>query len=231
MKEVHVCIDPGHGPGCANRSPDGSYQEQEFAMDLALRIATLLRGQGVIVSLTRGAGDYPSLKERCRVANAIPGLMLYLSIHSNAAGGLGWSEARGHLVFTSDPGEGAPRNQAAIAFLRRWEAAGIPVGSSGLRHYHYTVLSDTKAPAVLLEHGFHTNRADVEQLKDPAFRARLAEADAGAVLDFLGIPWQESQGSARDSVKQRFGLTEETLDYLQGYRYGTELLRKLAEGR
>lgn len=231
MKKYHVCIDPGHGPGCANQSPDGAYQEQEFAMDLALRTAAILRGQGVIVSLTRGADDYPSLSERCRVANAIPGLSLYLSLHSNAAGGLGWSKASGHLVFTSEPGEGAARNRAGKAFLRRLEEAGIHLGSKAIRHHHYTVLSDTTAPAVLLEHGFHTNRADVQQLKAADFRARLAEVDARAVLDFLGIVWKESLGEVRQCVQERFGLEEETLDYLQRYRYGTDLLRKLAVGR
>jgi len=228
MNGYHVCIDPGHGPGCAKQSPDGSYQEQEFAMDLALRVAVLLRGKGVTVSLTRGAEDYPSLRDRCRFANSILGLSLYLSIHSNAAGGDGWSEAKGHLVFTSDPREGAARNRAAEAFLQRWEQAGISVGRSGLRHYHYTVLSDTMAPAVLLEHGFHTNRAEVEQLKDGAFRACLAKADARAVLDFLGL--NESQSKARECVQERFGLSEETLDYLGSYHYGAELLQKLAEG-
>lgn len=26
-----VCLDPGHGPGCVNGSPDRSYKEYEFA--------------------------------------------------------------------------------------------------------------------------------------------------------------------------------------------------------
>ncbi|KAB4867678.1 hypothetical protein GAG84_26325, partial [Bacteroides thetaiotaomicron] len=32
-----VCLDPGHGPGCVNGSPDGSYKEHEFAWDMSQR--------------------------------------------------------------------------------------------------------------------------------------------------------------------------------------------------
>lgn len=232
MKErYHVCLDPGHGPGCPNRSPDGSYEEQEFAMDLAERIAALLRMRGVTVSFTRRAEDYPSLQSRCKTANAINELALLVSLHSNAAGNGGWSEACGHLVFTSSPGEAEGRNQAAKAILYHWNQLGIPLGSNPLRHQTYTVLTHTKAPAVLLEHGFHTNRKDVAMLKDTNFRDRLAQADAMGILEYLGLSWEMIPNPDRARVAARFGFQKETLDYLEAYRFGKDLLHKLAEGR
>ena len=226
----HVCLDPGHGPNCANRSPDGRYEEQEFAMDLANRIAAILKRHGVQVSLTRTEREYPSLNQRCRVANGIPQLSLFVSLHSNAAAGGGWSEAAGHMAFTSSAGSMEKRNLAARAILEEWERAGIPIRGAGLFHYGYGVLTGTKAPAVLLEHGFHTNRKETELLKSPAFRSKLAEADANGILAFLGLPWR-SGAKDRERVKERFGLAEETLDYLEAYRYGSQLLSKLAEMR
>lgn len=226
-----VCIDPGHGPGSVNKSPDGRYEEHEFAMDLAERIAAILRNSGVSVLLTRNGEEFPSLGKRCLIANGHPELRLFVSLHSNAAGGAGWQEASGHMAFTSGPGDQAARNQAAWCILRRLEEAGISVRKIGLRHEKFTVLTDTQAPAVLLERGFHTNRGEVEKLLDPRFRQKLAQADALGILDFLGVPML-GQNPDRVLVKARFGLEERTLDYLEAYEYGKELLSKLAkEGR
>lgn len=236
MQYYTVCLDPGHGPGCANLSPDRSYEEQEFAMDLARRMAPLLEREGVQVILTRGETGYPSLRERCNTANALPGLNLFVSLHSNAAAASGWSSAGGYMVYTSAAGESTGRNRAAKAILRRWAEMGLSIRGAGLYHFGYTVLAHTSAPALLLEHGFHTNREDVERLKDPLFRAALAKANVLGILDFLGItPQGEGESPSREdpqrsAVQARFGLQEETMDYLAAYRYGAELLRKLAEG-
>lgn len=223
----HVCIDPGHGPGSANKSPDGSYEEQAFAMDLSQRIAALLQGHGVAVILTRDAAGYPGLRERCAVANSISQLDLFVSVHSNAAAGSGWSTAAGHTIFTSSAGERAGRNKAARAMLARWREAGISVRGEGLLHSGFTVLTGTTMPAVLLEHGFHTNRSEVEQLKTAAFRQQLAEADVKGILDYLGLSWVERDDPNRTAVQEKYGLADETMDYLQAYAYGADLLRKL----
>ncbi len=222
-----VCIDPGHGSGSANKSPDGRYQEHEFAMDMAERIAAILRDSGISVLLTRNREEFPSLRNRCLIANQHPELRLFVSIHSNAAGGGGWQEASGHMAFTCESGDLAPRNQAARSILRRLEQAGIPVRKACLQHERFTVLTDTQAPAVLLEHGFHTNHAEVEMLLDPRFRQKLAQADALGILDFLGIR-AAGQNPDRARVKARFGLEERTLEYLEAYEYGEALLAKLA---
>ena len=101
-----------------------------------------------------------------------------------------------------------------------------------MAHNGYTVLTKTDAPAVLIEHGFHTSRADVQLLLSPAYRDTLALATAQGVCDFLGVPWVGEATlrpvSDRERVGERFALAAETLDYLEAYRYGEELLRKLA---
>ena len=50
---------------------------------------------------------------------------------------------------------------------------------------------------MIIEHGFHTNREDTALLKTGDYRAKLAEADARGVLDFLGLPlggWNARRG-------------------------------------
>lgn len=182
-----VCLDPGHGPGCANGSLDGSYKECEFTWDLYTRLRPLLEAQGITVVGTREQkSDYPSLSARASVSNRA-GADLFVSLHSNAAG----SSARGFVAFTSAPPETAARNRLAAAIINRVHAAGVVLWGSGLAHELYTVLASTTAPAVLLEYGFHTNAQDLALLKDAAYRDKLAQATCAGICDYLGLEVKE----------------------------------------
>jgi N-acetylmuramoyl-L-alanine amidase len=194
-----VCLDPGHGPGTVNGSPDGSYKEKEFTWNMYERIRPLLERHGVNVICTRAEDTKPSLTARCEVSNKA-GADLFVSLHSNADGGSGWGTARGLLVYTSSGPMTAKRNVAATAIVNRAHEAGVRLHGSGVAHQiEYTVLAKTDAPAVLIEYGFHTNQEDIGLLKDISYRDKLAEATAMGVCDFLGVTWTaESGGDGTD---------------------------------
>lgn len=188
-----VVLDPGHGTQSANQSPDGTYIEPEFTLDVAKRMKEILKSHGVAVTMTRngascptGAANTADLQYRCDVANAIRDLDLFVSVHTNAAGGSGWSSAKGweaHVYSTA--GKGAA---AAEDMLERVKAAGADVRSSPIVASPFLyVLKHTVAPAVLLECGFHTNQEETALLKDDGYRQKLAQAQAYGILDYLGI--------------------------------------------
>ena len=185
-----VCLDPGHGPGCVNGAPDGSYKEQEFTWDMYTRIAPLLEAHGVRAICTRTEDSSPSLTERAGVSNRA-GADCYVSLHSNAAGNDGWYDASGLEIYTSAGPETAQRNVLASALADAFRAAGVALRSSPIKHRMYTVLAKTDAPACLIEYGFHTSKADVEKLKDSSYRDKLAEATARGLCAWLGVAWQE----------------------------------------
>lgn len=194
-----VVLDPGHGTQSPNQSPDGSYVEPEFTLDLARRMKTVLERHGVAVTMTRNGTSCPTgkanqadLQYRCGVANDIRDLDLFVSIHSNAAGGEGWSSARGWEAHVySESGKGAA---AARAMLERVRAAGIAVRSSPIvASPSLYVIKHTVAPAVITECAFHTNREDVANLLDDRWRQRLAEAQARGILDALGVPVEDEE--------------------------------------
>ena len=60
MSKHTVCLDPGHGPGNVNGSPDGTYKEWEFTWDMAQRVKPLLEAHGVGVVLTKTADNTPA---------------------------------------------------------------------------------------------------------------------------------------------------------------------------
>jgi len=189
-----VCLDPGHGVETAGKcSPDRSYYEHEFNLDMAGRCKRILERHGVEGTLTRTGSADVSLIKRVTVANGISGLDLFVSLHSNASGeGAGWSEISGCCVYTSAAGESAGRNRAARTVLGRVKEARIGVLGEGLFHnISLYVLRNTNAPAVLIEHGFHTNQKEVELLKQDDYREKLARADCKGILDYLGIGWEE----------------------------------------
>lgn len=194
-----VCLDPGHGPGTVNGSPDGTYKEQEFAWDMGQRVKALLEEQGVGVVLTRAADSKPSLTARAQVSNAA-GADCLVSLHSNAEGGSGWGSARGLMIYTSAGPDYAPRNVLAMDIIDRMKDAGVLVRSAPVAYnIDLTVLVRADAPACLMEYGFHTNREDVALLKDSAYRDTLAEATAHGICDWLGVEWTEPETPEEDA--------------------------------
>ena len=192
MSKHTVCLDPGHGPGNVNGSPDGTYKEWEFTWDIAQRVKPLLEAQGVGVVLTKTADNYPSLTERAATSNkAQPDC--FVSIHTNAAGEGGWSSASGLEIYTSAGPMTAQRNVLASGLVNAFHAAGVTLRSEPIKHEMYTVLAKTDAPACLIEYGFHTNKADVEYLKDTKYRDKLAEATAKGICTYLNVNWKKDE--------------------------------------
>lgn len=192
-----VCLDPGHGVESPGKcSPDKSYYEHEFALDMGKRIKTHLERCGIRVVLTRtdehcptGKADTNDLLKRVAISDAA-GADLFVSIHSNASGNE-WSNASGLMIYTSAGPETASRNVAAKAVLARMTAAGVELRGSPLVHdIELVVTRKTAAPAMLIEYGFHTSKTEVELLKKDSYRAKLAEATAKGVCDFLGVAWE-----------------------------------------
>ena len=230
MSKKTVCLDPGHGPGCVNGAPDGSYKEQEFAWDMYTRIAPLLEARGVHTICTRTEDSSPSLTERAGVSNRA-GAGCYVSFHSNAAGNNGWYDASGLEIYTSAGPETAQRNVLASALADAFRAAGVALRSSPIKHQMYTVLAKTDAPACLIEYGFHTSKADVEKLKDSACRDRMAQATARGICVWLGVAWQEPAGdvSELDTAVDKLataGLINSP-DYWKGGDYSVENVQAL----
>lgn len=186
MSSYTVCLDPGHGPGNVNASPDGTYREAEFCWDLCTRILPLLEAGGVRTVCTRTENTVPDLTERAAVSNRV-GADCFVSIHSNAAGNDGWYDASGLEIYTSQGPMDAPRNQLATQLVNAFHAAGVSLRSQPVKHAQYTVLVKTDAPACLIEYGFHTSREDVARLKDDAYRDTLAQATAAGILAWLGV--------------------------------------------
>jgi N-acetylmuramoyl-L-alanine amidase len=104
LKVQRIVIDPGHGGHDTGTIGPTGLTEKDVVLDVALRLAKLLRDDlGSEVVLTRDTDVFIPLEERTAIANE-KAADLFISIHTNASRD---SSARGietyFMNFTSDP--------------------------------------------------------------------------------------------------------------------------------
>lgn len=83
LKIKRIVIDAGHGgydPGAIGKS---GVKEKYINLDIAKRLAKLLKEEGVEVVMTRSSDNFISLERRVEIANHAKA-QLFVSIHSNA---------------------------------------------------------------------------------------------------------------------------------------------------
>lgn len=173
-----VVLDPGHGgkdPGAI--SPLG-FSEKSIVLPTTLDVARLLEAEGAEVVLTRTTDVFIPLDERADIANRSQA-DLFVSIHADSARNAG---ARGFTVYVCPS---ASRRTLAAAQAIHDRLAQACSDGRGIRQAGFRVLVRTTCPAVLVELGYLSNRAEASRLADAGYRRRLAEALAEAVAEFL----------------------------------------------
>lgn len=227
-----VCLDAGHYGSKYNRSPVVSgYYESDRMWVLAELLSAALKKRGVTVVQTRTnkASDL-ALTSRGKKA---AGCDLFLSLHSNAAS----SESVDYpvaYVFRDDKKTTLDERSEEIGLKlakvveklmdTRQDARTATRGSDNDRDgngvkddEYYGVLHGAKVvkvPGVILEHSFHTNTAATKWLMSDANLAKLAEAEAECIADWLGVKTPVvSTGSA---VNYRVRVTIDDLNIRSG---------------
>lgn len=193
-----IAIDPGHGgkdPGKINKR---GMQEKNYALDIALRTARLLKARGYTVMLTRERDLALELSERPARANKWKA-DLFISIHLNSAAS---ASARGVETFaltpvgetsTADAGSGKPKSQAddgnardplntLFAFkVHSSLVAKTDAEDRGVKYANFAVLRTLKCPGALVECGFLTNASDTALIATKNGRERIATGIADGV--------------------------------------------------
>ena len=94
--------------------------------------------------------------------------------------------------------ETRPRTEAlARALADAMEKAGGPMNSRAIRHAGFSVLKAADIPSVLLELGFLSSDRDLDNLRDPEWRARMARGIRQGLQE-----WAVLDEAVRDLVRQ-----------------------------
>ena len=100
----------------------------------------------------------------------------------------------------------------------------------GIKTADFTVLTDTEMPAVLIEHGFYTNKEECEKLKSDSFRQKCAECDSKGILEQLGIEYKELEEKVE--LKDKLVLTIGKKGYtINGVEKTLETAPRIENGR
>lgn len=167
-----VVLDPGHG-GADRGTHWNGLSEKVLTLDVAKRVESILRDNGITTVMTRRSDKTVSLDDRALMANRFPDSLL-VSIHFNANRITGIS---GYETFYRS-GAGKPVAQAIQQSL----AKNIPGNNRGITNMDFAVLTRTKGVAVLIECAFISNKAEAALCATPAHRQKLAEAIARGIL-------------------------------------------------
>lgn len=188
LKGKIICLDAGHGgrdPGAVA----GRLVEKEINLDLAKRVAVLLKKEGARIILTRtrdknmayrpfqGSLQLAGLRERAHIAERSGG-HIFVSIHCN-------SEAEGKYSGPQTFYERGNSQSAKLARLIQEEL--VQVRSTGRQAVpgDYYLLSSVKCPAVIVEVGFISHARDRSLLSSSSFRRQIAQAITQGIMRYF----------------------------------------------
>ncbi len=188
IKEVLVCIDPGHGGKDPGRlaSSKKYKDEKHLVLSLAKKIGNYIdnRIEGVRVIYTRTDDSSVSLEERVEFANQNKA-DFFLSIHCNSHNSSSVYGTQSHVHSNSF--------KASLALAKRIEKE---FGTRGGRHSRGTrdarergqnlyVVQYSEMPAVLVETGFLSNPKEERYLNSDYGQDIIASAIFRAFRDYL----------------------------------------------
>ncbi|WP_411846425.1 N-acetylmuramoyl-L-alanine amidase [Roseibacillus persicicus] len=180
--------DPGHGgkdSGAINSLTGDT--EKEIVLDFSLRYNRHFEAlTGIKPHLTRDDDSFVELSDRAAMANRLR--LKLLSFHCNA------SNTQGHGVEAFTSVGQTNSDPWATALLETYAEQNPGVAkrydlSDGDpdKEARFTVLTATKAEAVLFELGFIDNPEDIQFLSDPDWRERNSYALARATARHFGL--------------------------------------------
>ena len=199
-QRTHIVVDPGHGGEDGGTKGFGVI-EKNPALQVGLLLASELEKRGHRVSLTRRADETLPLSRRAEMANEWKA-DLFVSVHFNHAD---VASVRGIETFFSSPksfecrrlllerlGPNAdpglydePSRRLAEAVHRGAIKAADLADHEVKNRPELAVTRHTACPAVLVECGFLSNKAEASNAVDPNWQQRIAKGIADGIEEFL----------------------------------------------
>lgn len=207
-------MDAGHGGRDPGTSHYG-LREKDLVLDLAKRVASELGARGMSAVLTRDRDEFLPLSRRPAIANRLPAdLFVSVHVNANRnrhVSGIEVYYPRESQVTDATalppsvrPSEVAlptttvkrvlwdvvlsqTRSQSVrlASVICRTMREQLGTRCRGIRGARFVVLREAQMPAVLVEVGYVSNHRESQQLAEPAYRQRAAQAIADGIASYL----------------------------------------------
>mgnify|MGYP001018329615 CR=1 FL=1 len=228
-----VMIDSGHFKGNSNRGQTG-YYEHEGVWKISNYLKQILESNGVQVDFTKLYEEDLELYKRGQKAQDYD---LFISEHTNGYN----QKTQGVEVFYdySKPQDKIYAEELSLVVSKVMNnpnrgAKTRIYNSNRITYNYYGVIrgaSATNCPHIfLIESGYHDNLIDEAFLKIDENLKKIAQAQANVILKILGIEVKEMTfNEAKQTLKDKAGLDNNSIQYLEFYRFGEDLIKKLAD--
>ncbi len=213
--QFKIVIDPGHGgkdQGCAHTS----VIEKDITLLVALKIGAKIKESRPDVNIvyTRSADQNISLKKRIQLSHKAD---LFISIHANAVDdhtvqgfetyvygvSPNENESTSYSAYVEPMGSQkdflddiisdimhASINEASYQLgfsINKFLYKENRINNRGLRQASFRVLAKTKAPSVLLELGYLTNKNEAKLLASNSHQELLAQCISKGIIEYLAL--------------------------------------------
>lgn len=189
---IYILIDPGHGGIDGGASAADGTVEKDINLAVSMSLADMLRFLGYPVMLTRDVDcmicdpgltrirdqKVSDIKNRLKLYNKS---RLTISIHQNH---FAQTQYHGTQIWYGEKNDeskliGAAVRQSVIGLLQPENKRELKKATRDIY-----LLSNTTAPAIVVECGFLSNSAELAKLKDEGYRQDMAYAIACGILSY-----------------------------------------------
>ncbi|RAP78369.1 N-acetylmuramoyl-L-alanine amidase family protein [Paenibacillus montanisoli] len=172
-----IVLDAGHGGEDAGSIGQKGTFEKEVTLDTVHHIRDELKERtGADVVLTRQEDEFVPLEQRAAMAGE-NNADLFISIHYDAFESKDVAGMTTYYYHNSDLTLAEVMHDALLG--------GVDVKDRGVKEGNYQVLRENVKPALLLELGYISNKAEEERMNSEAFQTAVSHAIVNGIIDYL----------------------------------------------
>lgn len=180
-----LVLDAGHGGYDSGSMGSKGIMEKNITLAIALKVGVILKENNVDVVYTRESDDvsWPAnekqdLAARANISNNHQA-DLFISIHLNS---FKQKSVNGTETFYSN---GSLKGKEVAKLIHDQIIKDVGLRDRGIRGEDFSILRNVKAPTVLIELGYITNKNDETMLNNSFYQQKFAEAIAKGILNYL----------------------------------------------
>ena len=182
---MKIGLDAGHGLNTAGKQTPDGIKEWTLNDKVRDKVVELLKDYDVeIINVDNNEGfvDENLTERRATYVNA--NVNAFVSIHHNAYTG-NWNDATGVEIYTDRNYTEQDEKLANAIYKNLSNYTGLK--GRGIKRSNWTVINQSKIPAVLVEGGFMDSNNDYKVITSEQGQLGYAKAVAEGLIEFLGL--------------------------------------------
>jgi len=201
LEGITVLLDAGHGgnsSGAIGANPN--YPEKRVNLDLAYKVADILRGLGAKVIMMRSADVYISIENRAVLCGRYKP-DIFISLHHNWAPAVSayGTDSFYFMPFSKDLANSIYNRVTDYYDSGMYPGANSSAYKRGCNYYPFYVTRYWYCPSTLVEYGFMSNSAELQKLIDPNNQDGFARATVKGIIDYFASNGIVGSGSTTSS--------------------------------